>query len=68
MTTFVPKPAEPPSVSMDLSGSAQLRSREDLESEVNYLRMEVAYLKKLQALVQAQANIAAPTKRKSWLN
>ncbi|ONQ81515.1 transposase, partial [Burkholderia cenocepacia] len=31
------------------------RTREDLLQELNYLRMENAYLKKLRALVQAQA-------------
>lgn len=37
-----------------LPATEDLRSREDLQAEVNYLRMEVAYLKKLQALVQTQ--------------
>lgn len=39
------------------------RSREDLLAEVEYLRMENAVLKKLQALVQAKKKAAAPTKR-----
>ena len=47
-------PQAPLSVTEDLHSSEDLRSREDLQAEVNYLRMEVAYLKKLQALVQAQ--------------
>jgi len=38
------------------------RTREDLLAEVNYLRMENAYLKKLRALVQQQAQ-AAPLKK-----
>lgn len=39
------------------------RSREDLLVEVDQLRMEVAILKKLQALVQAKRKSAARTKR-----
>ena len=39
------------------------RSREDLLVEVDQLRMEVAVLKKLQALVQAKRKSAARTKR-----
>jgi transposase len=38
------------------------RTREELLAEVNYLRMENAYLKKLKALVQQQTS--APKKRK----
>lgn len=40
------------------------RSREDLLAELNHLRMENAYLKKLRALVQAKQKPASPTKRK----
>lgn len=40
------------------------RSREDLLAELNHLRMENAYLKKLRALVQAKQKSAPPTKRK----
>ena len=40
------------------------RSREELLEELNYLRMENAYLKKLKALVQAKQQAAAHTKRK----
>jgi len=39
------------------------RSRQDLQAEVEYLRMENAYLKKLQALVQARPQ-TPPKKRK----
>ena len=39
------------------------RSKEDLQAEVEHLRMENAYLKKLQALVQARPQ-AQPKKRK----
>jgi transposase len=40
------------------------RSREDLMDELNYLRTENAYLKKLRALVQAQQSATPPKKRK----
>jgi transposase len=40
------------------------RSREDLQAELEHLRMENAYLKKLQALVQARQKPASPKKRK----
>ena len=40
------------------------KSREDLQAELDYLRMENAYLKKLQALVQARPKQAPPKKRK----
>lgn len=50
-----PKPVDP------LPDDA--RSREDLMKEVQYLRAEVAYLKKLRALLQAKEQ-AAQTKRR----
>jgi len=40
-------------------------SREDLLAEVNHLRMENAYLKKVDALVQANTKAAQQKKRKS---
>ena len=40
------------------------QTHEDLLAEVNYLRMENAYLKKLRALVQQQAQAASLKKRK----
>lgn len=40
------------------------RTHEDLLAEVNYLRMENAYLKKLRALVQQQAQTASAKKRR----
>jgi transposase len=40
------------------------RSREELLKELNYLRMENAVLKKLEALVQAKQLAAARKKRK----
>jgi transposase len=51
-----PPPAERP--------NDEARSREELLKELNYLRMENAYLKKLEALVQAKKQAAARTKRK----
>jgi transposase len=41
----------------------QERSREDILAELNQLRMEVAVLKKLQALAQAKKKLQTPTKR-----
>jgi transposase len=40
------------------------RSRDELLAELNHLRMENAYLKKLRALVQAQQKATPPAKRK----
>ena len=40
------------------------RPRDELLAELNHLRMENAYLKKLQALVQAQQKATPPKKRK----
>ena len=40
------------------------RTHEDLLKEIEYLRMENAYLKKVEALVQAKKNSTAPKKRK----
>ena len=39
------------------------RTREELLEEVEYLRMEVAVLKKVQALAQSKKNLTAPKKR-----
>ncbi|MFP3588694.1 hypothetical protein SCB29_34500 [Paraburkholderia sp. SIMBA_055] len=44
------------------------RSREDLLAEVEQLRMENEYLKKLDALVRAKTKTARQKKRKSCLN
>jgi len=41
------------------------RSRQELLDELNFLRMENAYLKKLEALAQAQQRSAQRKKRKS---
>lgn len=45
------------------SSNDKERSREELLAELEYLRMENAVLKKLQALAQARKKAAAPTKR-----
>ncbi len=42
----------------------EIRTREQLVEEINYLRMENAYLKKLEALVQADKKAAQRKKRK----
>jgi transposase len=56
MATAVPKPNAPT--------DDDKRSREELLAEVNQLRMELAYLKKLEALVQARPKQAPKKKRK----
>jgi transposase len=56
MMTSVPPPDIPP--------DDDKRSREELLAEVNQLRMELAYLKKLEALVQARPKQAPKKKRK----
>lgn len=56
MATSVPKTDSPP--------DEDRRSREELLAEVNQLRMELAYLKKLEALVQARPKQAPKKKRK----
>jgi transposase len=52
-------PIIPPSETTD-----ETRTREQLLEEINYLRMENAYLKKLKALVQADKQAAQRKKRK----
>ena len=56
MATAVPEP--------ESSSDDDKRSREELLAEVNQLRMELAYLKKLEALVQARPKQAPKKKRK----
>lgn len=57
-----PKPPRPPKPSSTCADEAQ--TLQQLREEVEYLRAEVAYLKKLDALVRAQQP-TAPKKRKS---
>lgn len=56
----IPIPMTTPAV----PAGTDTRSREELLAELAHLRMEVAYLKKLDALVQAREKSAAPKKRK----
>lgn len=59
-----PNMPHPPTAKPATSPSTEdTRSREDLLKEVEYLRAEVAYLKKLDALVRAK-RLAAQAKRK----
>jgi transposase len=51
---------EPPESLPDPAG----RTRDELVAEVNQLRMEVAFLKKLEALVQAQKQQRTTTRKK----
>ena len=51
---------EPPESAPDPEG----RTHDELVAEVNQLRMEVAYLKKLEALVQAKRQQQMPTRKK----
>lgn len=53
-----------PSTQLD-SSDDEARTRDDLLAELNQLRMEIAYLKKLDALVQAKERAAQRKKRKS---
>ena len=53
-----------PTAKPDIPSDDEKRSPEELLAELAYLRMENAYLKKLQALVQARPKPASPKKRK----
>jgi transposase len=59
-----PKPMATPVSKADSPTDDDKRSREELLAEVNQLRMELAYLKKLEALVQARPKQAPKKKRK----
>lgn len=59
-----PKPMATPAPRPDSPSDDDKRSREELLAEVNQLRMELAYLKKLDALVQARKKQALQKKRK----
>jgi transposase len=56
----MPKPPKPPTPEAPVASDDEAKSREELLVELNYLRMENAYLKKLEALTQGHA----PKKRK----
>lgn len=60
-----PKPMTAPNTTKpDLAPDDDKRSREELLAEVNHLRMELEYVKKLHALVQARKKQAPPKRRK----
>jgi transposase len=59
-----PKMPDFPDTPMSPPASDEGRSKEDLLAEINQLRMENAYLKKLEALVQAQKQQRATTRKK----
>lgn len=58
------KMPELPDIKTELLPDAAGRTHEELVTEVNQLRMEVAYLKKLRALVQAQQQPRTTTRKK----
>ena len=53
-----------PTTQPESSSDDEKRTRDELVAELNQLRMENAYLKKLQALVQARQQQTPPKKRK----
>lgn len=59
-----PKKMAAPTTKPEPSGDDEKRSRDELLAELQHLRMENAYLKKLRALVQAQQKATPPKKRK----
>lgn len=59
-----PKKMPDTPVTPPLAATDQTRTREQLLEEIDYLRMENAYLKKLEALVQADKKAAQRNKRK----
>ena len=59
-----PKQMSAPTTKPEPSSDDEKRTREELLAELNQLRMENAYLKKLRALVQAKQKATPPTKRK----
>lgn len=59
-----PKQMPAPTTKPEPSSDDEKRTRDELVAELNQLRMENAYLKKLQALVQARQQQTLPKKRK----
>jgi transposase len=51
----MPKPPKPPTPGAPVATDDEAKSREELVAELNYLRMENAYLKKLEALTRGHA-------------
>ena len=64
LPTKRPKKMPIPTTKPEVPAGDDKRSREELLAELEYLRMENAYLKKVDALVQAKKTSAAPKKRK----
>jgi transposase len=62
--TTMPEPQTNPAPSTEAVPNDETRPREELLVELNYLRMENAYLKKLEALVQANQKAAAVVRAK----
>jgi transposase len=60
----MPDSKKAPSPTPQPTPDDETRPREELVAELNHLRMENAYLKKLKALVQADQQAAARAKRK----
>lgn len=58
-----PKQMSAPTTKPEPSPDDEKRTREELLAELNQLRMENAYLKKLRALVQAKQKATSPTKQ-----
>lgn len=59
-----PKMPTPQDTKPQLPPDGAERTRDELVAEVNHLRMEVAYLKKLQALVQSQQQQRSTARKK----
>jgi transposase len=59
-----PKMPIPEDTKPQLPPDGAERTRDELVAEVNHLRMEVAYLKKLQALVQSQQQQRSTARKK----
>jgi transposase len=61
---FPAMPKPPVNLTQDLPATDDSRSREELLAELNYLRMENEYLKKLKALIQENDRKAASAKKR----
>lgn len=68
VNSLSPRTVRKKAVAKDKQSSSGHCSREELLAEVSQLRMENAYLKKLDALVQAKTKLARQKKRKSCSN
>jgi transposase len=68
VNSLSPRTVRKKAVAKDKQSSSGHCSREELLAEVSQLRMENAYLKTLDALVQAKTKLARQKKRKSCSN